>query len=138
IDSKDHIWIIHRPKSLGSDESMPNLLPRDLPYSPAPPIMEFDSSGKLIQAWGGLDQGLNWPESEHGIFIDQEDNVWIGSFTDHLVLKFRPDGKLLLQIGKAGKTGGNNDTTLLGGPTDIAVNMEKNEAYISDGYINHR
>jgi DNA-binding beta-propeller fold protein YncE len=138
IDSKDHIWVIHRPKSLGSDESMPNLLPPHLPYSPAPSIMEFDSGGKLIQAWSDLDKDLNWPESEHGIFIDHEDNVWIGGFTDHRVLKFRPDGKLLLQIGKSGKTGGSNDTTLLGGPTDVDVDRETNEVYIADGYVNHR
>ncbi len=138
IDSKDHIWIIHRPKSLGSDEAVSKLLPQELPYSPAPSIMEFDSSGKLIQAWGGSDNGLNWPESEHGIFIDHEDNVWIGGFTDHQVLKFRPDGTLLLQIGKAGKTGGSNDTTLLGGPTDVDVDRETNEVYIADGYVNHR
>lgn len=140
IDSKDHIWIIHRPKSLGSDESMPTLLPRDLPYKPAPSIMEFDSSGKIVQTWSdiGRDQGLNWPESEHGIFIDHEDNVWIGDFIDHQVLKFRPDGKLLLRIGKAGKTGGSNDTILLGGPTDVDVDRETNEVYIADGYVNHR
>ncbi len=138
IDSKDHIWIVHRPKSLGSDESMPNLLPRDLPYSPAPSIMEFDPGGKLIQAWSDLDKNLKWPESEHGIFVDHDDNVWIGGFTDHRVLKFSRDGKLLLQIGKTGKTGGSGDTNLLGGPTDIDVDREANEVYIADGYVNHR
>lgn len=138
VDSKDHIWVIHRPKSLGSDESMPNLLPSHLPYSPAPSIMVFDCSGNLIETWSDMDHGSNWPENEHGIFIDHEDNVWIGGFTDHQVLKFSPDGKLLLRIGKAGKTGGSNDTTLLGGPTDIDVDPETNEVYIADGYVNHR
>lgn len=138
IDSKDHIWIVHRPKSLGADESMPNLLPQHLPYSPAPSIMEFDGSGKLIQAWTDLHKELDWPESEHGIFIDHEDNVWIGGFADHRVLKFSRDRKLLLQIGKTGKTGGSDDTTLLGGPTDMDVDREANEVYISDGYVNRR
>jgi DNA-binding beta-propeller fold protein YncE len=138
VDSKDHIWVIHRPKSLGSDESMPNLLPGHLPYRPAPSIMVFNCSGILIDTWSDIDHGSNWPENEHGIFIDHEDNVWIGGFTDHQVLKFSPDGKLLLRIGKAGKTGGSNDTTLLGGPTDVDVDPETNEVYIADGYVNHR
>src|SRR5690606_31549308 len=131
-------WIVHRPKSLGSDEAIPGLFPQDLPYSPAPSIMEFDSSGKLIQAWSGSGKDLSWPENEHGIFIDHEDNVWIGGFTDHQVLKFSPDGTLLLQIGKAGKTGGSHDTTLLGGPTDVDVDPKTNEVYIADGYVNRR
>jgi len=138
VDSIDHIWMIHRPNSLGSDESMLTLKQRDLPYSPAPSIIEFDSNGELIQAWGGLDNGVIWPESEHGIFVDHEDNVWVTGFTDHRVLKFRRDGKLLLQIGIAGKTGGNSDTTLLGGPTDVDVDEKNNEVYIADGYVNQR
>lgn len=138
VDLKDHIWIVHRPKSLGSDEAIPGLLPEDLPYRPAPSIMEFDSSGKLIQAWNGSGRGLKWPENEHGIFIDHENNVWIGGFTDHQVLKFSPGGKLLLQIGQVGRTGGSDDTTLLGGPTDIDVDPGTNEVYIADGYVNRR
>ncbi len=138
IDSKDHIWIIHRPNSLGIDEAISTLLPQELPYSPAPSIIEFDTNGKIIQAWGSSNEGWKWPESEHGIFIDYEDNVWIGGFTDHQVLKFRPDGTLLLQIGETGKTGGSNNTTLLGGPTDVDVDPEANEVYIADGYVNHR
>lgn len=138
IDSKDHVWIIHRPKSLGIDEAISSLLPKELPYSPAPSIIEFDPNGKIIQAWGNSGNGSNWPDCEHGIFIDYKDNIWIGGFTDHQVFKFSPDGTLLLQIGKAGKTGGSNNTTLLGGPTDFDVDPETDEVYIADGYVNHR
>ena len=140
VDSKDHIWIIHRPKSLGEDEAMPTISPPQLPYTPAPPIIEFDVEGNIIQAWGGPGEGYEWPEEEHGIFVDYEDNVWIGGGgpNDHQVLKFRPDGTFLLQIGKAGKTGGSNDTAFLGQPTEIDVDPITNEVYIADGYLNHR
>jgi len=64
---------------------------------------------------------------------------------DHQVLKFTKDGTFVMQIGKAGLTGGSNATTggrngtpLLGNPADIEVDPTNNEAYISDGYMNKR
>ncbi|UCG28206.1 MAG: hypothetical protein JSV24_02275 [Bacteroidales bacterium] len=141
IDSKNHIWIIHRPQSLGEDEAVQNeKSAAALPYVPAPPIIEFDVEGKVIQAWGGPGGDFEWPEREHGIFIDYEDNVWIGGSgpDDHQVLKFNSVGTFLLQIGKAGKTGGSNDTNLLGQPAEIDVDEITNEVYIADGYLNHR
>lgn len=139
-DSKDHIWIVHRPNSLGENEAVQTQSPTGLPYTPAPPIIEFDVEGKIIRAWGGPGEGFEWPENEHGIFIDHEGNVWIGGSgpVDNQVLKFRPDGTFLLQIGKAGKNGGSNDTTLLGRPAEIDVDPITNEVYIADGYHNRR
>ncbi|KPK86195.1 MAG: hypothetical protein AMS27_05615 [Bacteroides sp. SM23_62_1] len=139
-DSKDHIWIVHRPNSLGEDEAVQTQSPAELPYTPAPPIIEFDGKGKLIRAWGGPGEGFDWPENEHGIYIDHEDNVWIGGSgpVDNQVLKFRPEGTFTLQIGTTGKTGGSNDTTLLGRPADIDVDPITNEVYIADGYQNRR
>ena len=141
VDSKDHIWIIHRPNSLGEDEAeQTGNTAAELPYIPAPPVLEFDAGGKLIQSWGGPGEGFGWPESEHGIFIDYEDNVWIGGAgpDDHQVMKFSPEGSFLLQIGQAGKTGGSNDTVLLGQPAEIDVDPVANEVYIADGYLNRR
>ena len=55
----------------------------------APSILEFDADGKLLRAWGGPadpgfiggkckeEAGCIWPQSEHGIYVDQKDNVWI-------------------------------------------------------------
>ena len=55
--------------------------------------------------------GCEWPTNEHGIFVDHNDNVWIAGNGggNHQVLKFTSDGTFLLQIGKAGLTGGSND-----------------------------
>jgi DNA-binding beta-propeller fold protein YncE len=141
VDSKNHIWIIHRPGSLGADEYAPTEEPANgVPYSPAPPVIEFDAEGNVVKAWGGPAEGFDWPDNPHGIFIDHEDNVWIGGSgpNDHQVLKFLPDGTFLLQIGKAGKTGGSNDTDLLGRPAEFDVDPVTNEVYIADGYLNHR
>lgn len=141
VDSKDHVWIIHRPNSLGADEYAPTETPANgVPYIPAPAVLEFDIEGNVVQAWGGPGEGFEWPDNPHSIFVDHEDNVWIGGsgVNDHQVLKFRRDGSFLLQIGKAGKTGGSSDTELLGRPADFEVDPKTNEVYIADGYLNHR
>ena len=141
VDSEDHIWIVQRPGTLTADEAG---AAQDPPRSdccfPAPPVMEFDAQGNLLQAWGGPGPGFEWPENEHGIFVDHAGNVWIAGNggNDHQVLKFTQDGTFLLQIGRAGMTGGSNDTELLGRPADTEVDPETNEVYVADGYVNKR
>lgn len=140
-DARNHVWIIHRPASLGDDEYAPAERPASgVPYIPAPPVIAFDAEGEVIQAWGGPGDGYEWPANPHGIFIDHEENVWIAGNgpNDHQVLKFRPDGEFLLQIGEAGKTGGSADTNLLGRPAEIDVDPVTHEVYIADGYQNRR
>jgi len=141
VDSRDHIWIIQRPGSLTVDEAG---AAQDPPVSeccvPAPPVIELDAEGNVISSWGGPGEGFEWPNSEHGIFVDYKDNVWIAGNgkNDHQVLKFTRDGKFLLQIGEAGKTSGSNHTTHLGLPADTEVDPETNEVYVADGYLNKR
>jgi DNA-binding beta-propeller fold protein YncE len=138
VDSDDHIWIVHRPGSLTpTDAGAAQQPPISECCVPAPPVIEFDQAGNVVQAWGGKESSQAWPASEHGIFIDHEDNVWIGG-TSHVVLKFTRDGQQLLQIGEFDNTGGSGDTRLLGSPADIAVDPETNEVYIADGYGNRR
>jgi DNA-binding beta-propeller fold protein YncE len=141
VDSHDHIWVIHRPASLANNEKGAAL---DPPIAacciPAPPILEFDQAGNLVSAWGGPGAGYEWPDSEHGIFVDFKDNVWTAGNGkgDAQILKFTRQGKFLLQIGHKGKNGGSNDTQNLGQPADIEVDPTNNEAYIADGYGNKR
>ncbi|MDQ3996869.1 MAG: hypothetical protein M3303_07590 [Gemmatimonadota bacterium] len=141
IDSRDHVWIVHRPRTLTVREAGAVQTP---PISqccvPAPPVLEFDAQGNVVRSWGGPGRGHHWPESEHTIHVDDRDNVWIGSNgrNDQVVLKFSPEGNLRLQIGQPGKTAGSNDTTLLGQPAGIHVDPEANEVYIADGYGNRR
>ena len=141
VDRQDHIWVIQRPRTLTEDERGATLSPpRSLCCAPAPPVLEFDADGNLLQAWGGQGQGYDWPLNEHGIYVDAQDNVWIGGNDqkDHQVLKFTRDGKFLLQIGKADTTGGDNDTAHLGRPANVAVDPTANELFVADGYKNHR
>ena len=102
--------------------------------------MEFSPDGTLLSSWGGPGAGYEWPQDEHGIYVDRQDNVWLGGAgaKDNQILKFTKQGKFLLQIGHAGQNRGSNDTENLGAPANMVVDETANELYVADGYVNHR
>ena len=111
VDERDHVWIIQRPRSLTRGEKLAAAKPPIAQCCiPAPPVIEFDPEGNVVQAWGGDGQGFDWPRQEHGIRVDGN-SVWFGGNhkEDGAVLKFSRDGKFMLQIGKAGARRGSND-----------------------------
>jgi DNA-binding beta-propeller fold protein YncE len=135
-DADDHVWIIHRPGMVTEVKTC---------CKPAPIVMEFDPSGKLLQRWSGAGEGYEWPlpKDEHGIFVDHKNNVWIAGrgangATENQILKFDHHGTFLLQIGRRGKGTGSNDTANLGQPADMAVYPGTNEVFVADGYGNRR
>ena len=155
VDSQDRIFVVHRPGSLTRGELG---LTQDPVMSqccrPAPPVLVFDTEGNLLDSWGGPGEGYDWPGTEHGIFVDHNDNVWLGGegigdpetdldhrihgeenplCRDHFVLKFSTDGTFLMQIGEANKTGGSNSTEYLGHPADMEVDPETNALFVVDG-----
>jgi DNA-binding beta-propeller fold protein YncE len=143
VDSHDHIWVLHRPGPLQKNERFAGAAmtpPRADCCIPAPPVLEFDQDGKLLAAWGGPGQGYEWPSTEHGIFVDAKDNVWLAGSgdKDDQVLKFTTAGKFLAQFGHQGKSGGSSDTQNLGGPANLTVDSANDELYIADGYRNRR
>ncbi|MEP6766956.1 MAG: hypothetical protein ABJB66_21745, partial [Gemmatimonadaceae bacterium] len=78
VDSKDHIFIIHRgaaTMNARTEVDTNKSKPAGDCCSSAPPILEFDQEGNLINSWGGPGKGFTWPESNHGIAIDDKDNV---------------------------------------------------------------
>jgi DNA-binding beta-propeller fold protein YncE len=102
-------------------------------------VIEFDAAGNVVQGWGDPSQDISiYPRNPHGIFVDHENNVWVGTYMHHRVMKFTREGKHLMTIGVYDKTGGSNDTTLLGGPAGIWVDPKTNEVFIADGYRNRR
>jgi DNA-binding beta-propeller fold protein YncE len=140
VDARDHVWVTHLPETLTEEElGLVQKPPFGTCCAPAPSVVEFDAAGAVVQGWGTPEQGIdNYPRNPHGIFVDHNDSVWIGTYMHHRVQKFTRDGKLLMTIGTYDKTGGSNDTTLLGGPAGIWVDPASNEAYIADGYRNRR
>jgi len=141
VDARDHIWIVHRDNLLGANEAAADQNPPVASCcSKAPPVLEFDPAGNLVGHWGGPGPGYDWPESNHGIFIDHKDNVWIGGNvgTDAHVLKFTRAGKFMAQFGRKGQNKGSNDQENFGRVAKIFVDAKTNEAYIADGYGNRR
>jgi DNA-binding beta-propeller fold protein YncE len=141
VDSRDHVWIVHRADTLSPIEAAADQNPPAASCCrKAPPVLEFDPAGNLVGSWGGPGEAYEWPLSNHGIFVDYKDNVWIGGndAKDAHVLKFTRQGKFLMQFGHQGKSGGSNDTTNFGRVAKIYVDPKTNEAYIADGYGNKR
>ncbi|MCJ2065680.1 hypothetical protein MKK63_23645 [Methylobacterium sp. J-088] len=141
IDAQDHVWVIQRPRTLTDDEKAASLdPPRTKCCKPAPPVLEFDQAGNLLRSWGGPGTGYDWPANEHGIQIDGQGFVWIAGNgdLDGQLLKFTPEGKFVLQIGKSGPQTDSRDTSRLGKPANVDFDMAANEVYVADGYYNHR
>jgi DNA-binding beta-propeller fold protein YncE len=146
VDSHDNVWVLHRPRYVGT------LYPKPAGKQAAPAVLQFDSTGNFIQGWGGPGAGYEWPDQEHGIYVDSKDNVWIGGSarpalpgpgpgnvrSDNMLLKFTNTGKFLMQIGKRDQSTGSNDTKNLYSPTDVFFYAKTNEVFVSDGYINRR
>ena len=111
--------------------------------SPLDPVLKFDANGNLVAHFGA---GMF--ASPHGIFVDQDDNVWVTDCsctqgrgvtpgapaappnTGHQVYKFSPDGKLLMTLGKAG---GGRDTAFFWQPNDVLV-APNGDIFVDDGH----
>jgi hypothetical protein len=139
VDRNDNIWVLHVPQSI----------PEDKRANSAPPVLRFDSAGKLLTSWGGPANGAEWIGREHGIFVDANDFVWIGGragwprattpgLSDDMIMKFTMTGELVMQIGRRGQSTGNLDTENVHQATDVFVDTQAKEIYAADGYGNKR
>src|SRR5438105_5622590 len=140
-DKYDRIWVVHRPLTLTPRERAAEQTPPEAKCcAAAPPVLVFDTSGNLLRSWGGPGPGYQWPENEHGIFVDDNDFVWLAGNgkADGQLLKFTMGGKFVLQIGKPGTGNDSNSTERLGSPADVAVDLMAKEVFAADGYANRR
>ncbi len=141
VDAQDHVWVTHLPETLTPEEiSAVQDPPLGTCCVPAPVVVEFDPEGNVVQGWGdpATQDVSEFPRNAHGIFVDHNDYVWVGTYRHHRVMKFTRSGYHLMTIGRYDENGGSDDTTLLGGPAGIWVDPEDNEVFIADGYRNRR
>jgi sugar lactone lactonase YvrE len=111
-------------------------------YSTLPPILKFDASGRLLRSFGaGM---FVFP---HKIYMDLDGNLWVADQRGaneresakspaaqnkgHIVVKFSPDGKVLLRLGTPGVPG--NPPAALTEPTSIVM-APNGTVYISEGH----
>jgi DNA-binding beta-propeller fold protein YncE len=155
VDSRDHVFVVHRQGSLNprTEVGAAQEPPTGECCVPAPPVLEFDPDGNLVNAWGGPSDQYDWPTSNHGITADPMGNLWIGGNGrgDSHILKFTRDGKFLKQFGKPNArkdpkstddepvfVGNSHDKQNFGRVAEINFDPKANEAYVADGYLNKR
>ena len=104
--------------------------------------MKFDAAGKLVRSFGG---GMFvFP---HGIHVDAQGNVWVvdglpparrprgrtrtAVAGGHHIVKFSPDGKVLLRLGMPGMTG--DDAMHFNQPSDV-ITAPNGDIFVADGH----
>jgi len=123
----------------------------------AHPILEFDTSGKLLRSWGdglfsegkvGAIPETNWAPTRshysavygpggcsscgaHSVRVDPQGNIWAVDATGHVIYKMNQDGKEIMRLGTRGAVGGGPSNFNL--PTDIAF-APNGDLYVTDGY----
>ena len=109
-------------------------------------LFEFDPNGAFVKEWG---VGVYGIEFAHQVRVDPQDNVWVVDEGTNMVIKFNPEGRVLMVLGRrpeavAGATPTNtpegpvvNKKYQFGRPTDVAWDAQGN-IFISDGYVNSR
>jgi DNA-binding beta-propeller fold protein YncE len=127
IDGRS-IWIVDR---CGANSCVGS----DLPV-----VLKFDQSGKLVRSFGaGL---FVFP---HGIHVDAQGNVWVVDGVPpgggrgnapkptggHHIIKFSPEGKILLRLGTAGMTG--TDPMHFNQPSDV-ITAPNGDIFVADGH----
>lgn len=148
VDQNDNVWVVHRRRyafdSWNDDEYR------------IPPVIVLNPYGDIIDSWGGPSTQWDWPESEHGVFVDNSNNVWIaGGFPwisgyeqtkdppyeavhDGMILKFSHKGDFIMQIGQPFKMTGNLDIHNFNRPADVHVDTQDDTLYVADGHGNQR
>ena len=132
VDAQDHVLI---PESQ-------DILPGELNAGKlAPPMIEFDPAGNVVNSWG--DPKLLDPRL-HSCHFDKDGNVWVAAAPSGMVQKYTHDGKkLLLQVGTKGVLD-SSDGTEKGKPlnspvakffmpSSIQVDRTNGDVYVSDG-----
>jgi DNA-binding beta-propeller fold protein YncE len=134
VDNDDHIWVLNRPKDIDNTQNYAQLNPPTAECCVAPPaIIEFDAEGNVINSW-------DTPQG-HGMMVDRQGNVWIGSDT---LRKYSHDGKLIAEAARApeakppaGKYGPDSKL-IVGELEEVRADEQAREVYIVDNYLNGR
>ena len=129
----EHIWAVVRCYAADPARFGNECLDSDLD-----PVLKFDLEGHVVKNFGsGM---FIWP---HGIDVDLDGNVWVtdgvgaartpAGTRGHQVIKFSPDGEVLMTLGTPGVPGGGRDH--FNAPSDVVV-ADNGDIFVADGHGN--
>jgi DNA-binding beta-propeller fold protein YncE len=128
-----HVWAVVRCEALAD----PARFGDECRDSKVDAVYKFGPDGKVVTSFGG---GMFiWP---HGLALDPDGNVWVtdavagnriprGDMRGHQVVKFSPEGKVLMRLGRQGMSGKGPDH--FDSPSDVVV-APSGEIFIADGH----
>jgi len=136
VNSKGHVFVLSRGNTTGPAYA-----------AAAAQLLEFDAKGNFV---GEMGKNLYAWSFAHAVKADAQDNIWVTDKGSDMVIKFDPDGRVLMVFGRK-QEASDEDTGPLKHPkpplaaedgrfrqvTDIAFDKAGN-TFISDGYINSR
>jgi DNA-binding beta-propeller fold protein YncE len=129
-----HLWAVIR-----CDATAPERFGNECLDSNLDPVLRFDLNGNVVRSFGG---GMFiWP---HGIDVDRDGNVWVTDAVGanrtpqgkrgHQVIKFSPEGKVLMVLGTPGKPGEGPDH--FNAPADV-VTGSNGDVFVADGHADN-
>ena len=128
-----HIWAVVRCEPLAD----PARFGDECRDSTVDPVLKFSPEGTVVASFGG---GMFiWP---HGLDVDREGNVWVtdavapqrtppGDGRGHQVVKFSPEGNVLMTLGVAGMPG--SGPAHFTSPSDVVV-APSGDIFVADGH----
>jgi len=136
VNSKAHIFVFSRGNTTGPAYG-----------AAAAQLLEFAPDGKFLREIG---HNLYAWSFAHSVRIDKDDNIWVADKGSDMVIKFNPEGRVVMVFGRK-QEASDEGTEPLKHPkpplppvdgmfrqvTDMAWDSAGN-TYISDGYVNSR
>ena len=136
VNSKGHVFVFSRGSTTGPAYA-----------AAAAQLLEFDDNGRFVREIG---KNLYAWSFAHTVRVDREDNIWAVDKGSDMVIKFNPQGRVVMVFGRK-QEASDEDTGPLKHPkpplppevgrfrqvTDVTWDPAGN-TYISDGYINSR
>jgi NHL repeat len=136
VNSKGHVYVLSRGNTTGPAYA-----------AAAAQLLEFDAKGNFV---GEIGKNLYAWSFAHAVRVDPADNIWVTDKGSDMVIKFDPDGRVLMVFGRK-QEASDEETGPLKHPkpplpaedgrfrqvTDVAFDKQGN-TFISDGYINSR